>query len=113
MYVKGDETQGVSINTVLEQFGSKRQGAIQRYRQFISEGLGEGHRDDLYQIADQRFLGDEEFVQDMRERAEEPEDKHPIDIDLEDIVKVVSAEFGIRLQRMHQREKNREISQVR
>jgi len=113
MYVKGDETQGVAVNTVLEQFGSKRRGAIQRYRQFISEGLGEGHRDDLYQIVDQRFLGDEEFAQDTRERAEEPEEKHPIDIDLKDIVKVVSSEFGMRAQRVLQREKGREISQVR
>ncbi len=113
MYLGGDETQGVSVNAVLEQFGSKRRGAIHRYRQFISEGLGQGHRDDLYQIVDQRFLGDEEFAQQMRERAQEAEDNHPVDIDLEDIIKVVCSEFGIRAQRVVQRERSREISQVR
>jgi len=98
---------------VLEQFGSRRRGAIQRYGEFISEGLGEGHREDLYQIVDQRFLGDEEFAQEMRERVEEVEDKHPIDIDLEEIVKKVCTEFEIRSHRVHEREKNREISEVR
>ncbi len=113
MYLAGDETQGVSVKAVLEQFGSKRRGTIQRYRQFISEGMGEGHRDDLYQIVDQRFLGDEEFAQEMRLRAEEAEDEHPIDISLKDIVKAISTEFGIRAQRVLQRERTREISQVR
>jgi len=113
MYLAGDERQGVSVKAVLEQFGSTRRGAIQRYRQFISEGLGEGHRDDFYQVIDQRFLGDEEFAQEVRERVEEAEEEHPLDIDLRDIVKEVSSEFGIRSQRVLQRERNREISQVR
>lgn len=113
MYVKGDETQGVSVNTVLEQFGSRRRGAIQRYREFISEGMGEGHREDLYQTIDQRFLGDEEFAQEIRERVEEVEDNPPIDIELEEIVKKVCGEFGIHSQRVLGREKSREISEVR
>ncbi len=49
----------------------------------------------------------------MRERAQEAEDNHPVDIDLEDIIKVVCSEFGIRAQRVVQRERSREISQVR
>ena len=67
----------------------------------------------VYQIVDQRFLGDEEFARDMRLRTEEVEDEHPIDIGLKEIVKAVSSEFGIRAQRVLQRERTREISQVR
>lgn len=59
VYLEGDEKQGVSVNIVLEQFGKKRREAIRRYREFISDGLGEGHRDDLYEVIDQRFLGKE------------------------------------------------------
>ncbi len=63
MYLEGDEKQGLSVNIVLEQFGRKRREAIRRYREFISDGLGEGHRGDFYEVIDQRFLGNEEFVE--------------------------------------------------
>lgn len=95
VYLEGDEKQGVSVNIVLEQFGRKRREAIRRYREFISDGLGEGHRDDLYEVIDQRFLGNEQFVEDTRERAEEPDAKLPIDIDLEDIVWGICSQFNV------------------
>jgi len=75
--------------------------------------MGEGHREDLYQTDDQRFLGDEEFAQEIREKVEEVEDNPPIDIELEEIVEKVCAEFGMRSQRVLGREKSREISEVR
>lgn len=64
-------------------------------------------------MIDQRFLGDEEFVEQAREKAEEPEVKLPVAIELKDIVKVVCDEFGVRLERVSQREKSREVSQLR
>ena len=113
MYLAGDETQGVSVKAVLEQFGRRRTDAIRRYREYISEGMGEGHREEYYEVIDQRFLGDEEFAQDTRVRGEEPEEKPPVEVDLEEIVKVICSEFGMRAQLVLQREKGREISQVR
>ncbi len=113
IYLRGDEKQGVSVNTVLEQFGMRRGEAIRRYRRFIHDGLGGGHREDYYQVVDQRFLGDEEFVEEAREKAEEPEARLPVNIDFKDIVKVVCREFSIRPERVSQREKSREVSQLR
>lgn len=113
IYLRGDEKRVVSVNAVLEQFGGKRGEAIRRYRKFINDGLGEGHREDYYQVIDQRFLGDEEFLEEAREKAEEPEARFPVDIDLKDIVKVVCYEFGMRSERVSQREKSREVSQLR
>ena len=37
-------------------------GGIRAYRQFVREGMGEGHQPDYYAVTDQRFLGDERFV---------------------------------------------------
>ena len=113
IYLRGDEKREVSVRAVLEQFGGKRAEAIRRYRKFIHDGLGEGHRGDYYQVIDQRFLGDEEFAEEARERAEEPEERLPVDIDLKDIVKLVCHEFGMRSERLSQREKSREVSQLR
>lgn len=101
------------MKAVLEQFGGKRAEAIRRYREFIHDGLGGGHREDYYQVIDQRFLGDEEFVEEVQKKAQEPEARLPVDVELKDIVKVVCHEFGMRSERVSQREKSREVSQLR
>lgn len=113
IYLQGDERQGVSVTAVLEQFAGKRVEAIRRYRSFIHDGLEQGHREDYYRVIEQRFLGNEEFVQEVREKAAEPEARFPVDIDLEDMVKVVCQEFGMRSERVAQRDKSREVSQLR
>lgn len=45
-------------------------GGTGAYRQFIREGLGEGHQPDYYAVADQRFLGTERFVDAWQARLE-------------------------------------------
>lgn len=113
IYLRGDGNREVSVNAVLEQFGRKRAEAIRQYRKFINDGLGEGHREDYYQVIDQRFLGDEEFVEEARQKGKEPEERHPVEIGLTDIVKIVCHEFSIRPDRLSQREKSRQVSQLR
>ena len=36
-------------------------GGIRGYKRFIHEGRKAGHREEYYEVVDQRFLGDEEF----------------------------------------------------
>lgn len=79
---------------VLVQFGKRRREAIQRYRQFIKEGMGMGRREDLmggglkrsaggwdgiqrlrkakeFWRGDERILGDGGFVNEVLKRSEE------------------------------------------
>jgi len=114
VYMRGDvENRTVSVGFVLRQFGSKRKEAIRRYREFIRDGLGEGHREDYYRVIDQRFLGDEDFVEEAREKGQEPETRRPVDIELKEIVHAACREFGVRAERVSQREKSREVSRLR
>ncbi len=114
MYLRGDGKGGwVSVDAVLKQFGEKRHQAIRRYREFIRDGLGEGHREDYYRVIDQRFLGDDEFVEEVRERGQEAEERLPVDIVLKDIVQAACREFGVRPERVSQRGKSREVSRLR
>jgi len=48
---------------VLRQFGRSRSQARRRYRQFIQEGLTEVHQEKYYKVKDQRYLGEDEFVE--------------------------------------------------
>ena len=52
-------------------------------------------------------------MEEAREKADEPEARLPVDIDLKDIVEMVCHEFGMRSERVTQREKSREVSQLR
>jgi len=50
---------------VLAQFSKRKAKAAEAYRAFVNEDLGEGRREDFYRVTDQRFLGSEEFIEEV------------------------------------------------
>lgn len=56
-YLDGRATTVLDPTPGLAVFGGTR-----AYRQFVREGMGEGHQPDYYAVVDQRFLGTERFV---------------------------------------------------
>ncbi len=48
---------------VLGQFSDKRALGRRRYRQFVREGISGGHEEKYYRVKDQRFLGEDSFVE--------------------------------------------------
>jgi len=66
------ERTPVQIDTklVLGQFGRALGQARLAYRKFMEEGIGEGHIDRYYEVVDQRFLGDEEFIEKVDKRTQ-------------------------------------------
>ena len=61
----------VAVDTplVLEQLANRATEAVRAYRRFIADGHKLGHDDSYYQTIDQRFLGDEEFIERVLHRA--------------------------------------------
>lgn len=60
----------VEVSTASVLGGLHRQigPARQAYRRFLREGLAHGHQDRFYETVDQRFLGDERFIEDADRR---------------------------------------------
>lgn len=52
-------------------------GGVRAYRQFIQEGMGEGHQADYYTVADQRFLGTARFVDEWQARIQDGPAQRP------------------------------------
>jgi putative transposase len=53
-------------------------GGRAAYRRFVQEGLRDGHREEYYDVIDQRFLGAERFVEKLKAQAhEEPQAPRP------------------------------------
>ena len=48
------------------QFSNKKTIAKRAYGRFVISRISQGHRKDFYELTDQRFLGTEEFVDDIR-----------------------------------------------
>ncbi|MDI6754616.1 MAG: hypothetical protein QME78_09525 [Thermodesulfobacteriota bacterium] len=47
---------------VLSQFGKSKYLARREYRQFVLDGLPMGHQKKYYEVKDQRYLGEDEFI---------------------------------------------------
>ena len=72
-YRGGKTAVTVQTTMVLGQLGKGIGAARRTYLQYMEEGLGTGHEEKYYQTADQRFLGDEHFIEEIASRAKDKE----------------------------------------
>jgi REP-associated tyrosine transposase len=59
---------GVNTTVALGELAKSVGHAWRAYLRFMAEGKGSGHQSDFYDVWDQRFLGDERFVEQIDER---------------------------------------------
>jgi hypothetical protein len=70
----GMEPAGVvDVDPVLRNFGVRRDVARDRYRQFVTAGIKQGHCEEFYAADEGRILGSEEFVDATIHRIGEPD----------------------------------------
>jgi putative transposase len=75
-YRNGKPTEMIDPRCVLRMLGG-----VAGYRRFIQDGLREGHKEEYYEVEDQRFLGDGEFSEGLRreyEQGERPKRPRPL-----------------------------------
>ncbi len=65
IYLEGKKTEVVEPGPVLKLLGGSK-----GYRRFVLDGLAEGHKEEYYEVEDQRFLGSEDFGEKVREELE-------------------------------------------
>ncbi len=70
---KSVEGDPVDVADVLGHFGRSGGEARGRYRGFVLEGIGEGHRAEYYEAAEGRILGGPEFVEEVKQKSGEGE----------------------------------------
>ena len=92
---------------VLDQFGGSRSLARRRYRQFVWKGISEGHEEKYYQVKDQRYLGEDGFIEQIKTTEKESESWF-YDIPLEAISKEASRQTGIREDKLYSMTRDRE-----
>jgi len=94
-YVRGNGSRWIAVEEVLPRWGRRRSEAVAAYQRFVREGVKEGHRADLYEVVDQRYLGDDAFVQEVTGRLKNEEPPQAVAVTWEEICKGVLHQFGV------------------
>jgi hypothetical protein len=72
IYLGKEKGQGwVNSTEVLKHFSRKEAEARRLYRRFVLEGIGQGHREELYDAVEGRILGEKLFVEEVRAKVGE------------------------------------------
>jgi REP element-mobilizing transposase RayT len=87
-------------------------GGTRAYRQFVREGMGEGHQPTYYEVADQRFLGTERFVDDWQARLEEAPPAQSRQ-SLPRALRAVASGMGIAVEQLRSADRSWAVSQHR
>jgi putative transposase len=107
VYADGQGSEVLEPSRVLEMLGGKAQ-----YRKFLLEGSKDGHRDEYYQVEDQRFLGPEGFSKKLKNKANEEEiarTKRPLIAALRNAAR----EFAIKTEVLGGSDRSWEVSRAR
>ncbi len=69
-YLEGKATEVIDPPKALKLLGGKA-----GYRAFVRDGMEDGHKEEYYEVEDQRFLGAEGFGEKLQDKHEEPRAK--------------------------------------
>jgi len=86
-YLTGGTAKIVEVAPILKLLGGKK-----AYERFVLEGMEESHNDEYYAVADQRFLGEEGFGEEIGRGAERNEERRankPIETTFKEIARRV------------------------
>lgn len=106
-YLRGESGGLADPSLVLSQFSNNKRRAVRAFVRFVKGQIAVGHRDDLYRVRDQRFLGSESFVDRVGcQRSDEP--SYVYDISIQELVAYVSSAFGMAVETVCSMTRNRE-----
>ncbi len=86
-YLAKGRTKIVEVTPILKLLGGRK-----AYERFVLEGMGENHNEEYYAVADQRFLGDEGFGEEISrdiEQNDERKKNQPIEVAFKEIARRV------------------------
>ena len=122
------ELAGQSVAVVLLLFDRSKRSALQKYREFVIDGINHGRRDDLvggglrrsqgvqrygeYEAYDERILGNGEFVESLWRESESNEIQVP-KMNLDGIIQRVAETIGVEVELLRQRNRIKELVDAR
>jgi REP element-mobilizing transposase RayT len=94
-YLEGTGRKWLALDKVLPLFAKTQARAVTAYRRFVRDALQAGHRDDLYEVVEQTFLGDEQFVESVEGKISASELNRVVELNWEEVKEAVCNYFNI------------------
>jgi len=115
VYLGKEERDFVDVSAVLKMMGKGLTVARKAYSKFVLDRISQGHREDYYQTREQRFLGSEVFVEEIKSQVEEGDEKMSKrrEIGLKVILMAVSGTLHVPSNRILSDSQGREASLAR
>jgi len=108
-YLAGRSSSWLEIEMPLACLASSRKAAVSSYKNFINSALESGHRDDLYEVKEQHYLGEDRFVERIEKRfAREHRIDYPVHVDINMLVAQISRAFKVPVERIMDRTRSRD-----
>lgn len=105
-YVGTADNENIERDWILKQFSPQPNRARQLFDRFVLDGVGAGHREEFYTVKEQRYLGDDEFL-DRVDRKINNEPSRPRRLDLAKIETAVCRHFELPVNLLRSRSKER------
>jgi REP element-mobilizing transposase RayT len=113
-YLGKKSPAGIETALMLKQLGNGPVQARRAYAAFIEAGIGIGHRESYYDTIDQRFLGDEDFIETVEKRAARAEIRpRGARIAFGSLVEAIASEHGASAKALVQRGRERGWTRAR
>jgi putative transposase len=105
-YLEGKTTETIDPRGVLRLLGGKA-----RYRAFVRDGMGSGHREEYYEVEDQRFLGERGFGEKLvkAEKETKPRKRKALEV----VVKELAEAVGVRGSELRSADRSWSVSKAR
>jgi putative transposase len=94
-YLRGRSQSGIAVDHGLALWGASQGQAIKAYQRFVIEGLEAGHQEEYYEVKEQRYLGDEEFVEGVRRALDQEEETWPVKITMAEVIEELVKGIGL------------------
>jgi DNA-binding MarR family transcriptional regulator len=94
-YLGGKSDSGLAVDRGLALWGTRHGPAMQAYRQFIRDGLTDGHREEYYEVKEQQYLGDDGFVEVVHQAVDKQKESRPVKIRMADILYAIVREAEV------------------
>jgi REP element-mobilizing transposase RayT len=112
-FLKGRDENGLAVEAVLSYLSKRRGDAVKKYTEFVSEGARQGHRDDFYELREHRYLGGDEFVEQVEKKLEKVEDTGAVKLTINEAVEETLRHFGTNIKQTLDKERGHEASRAR
>ena len=106
-YLRKGADSLIDEELVLDQFGDRGSLGRRRYRRFVWEGISGGHEEKYYRVKDQRYLGEDSFIERVEKERKEPQ-SWVYEVPIEAISEETSKAMGIRGEKLYSRLRERE-----